>query len=53
MRTRPVDEKRCPTCGSPVLEYYAAVKIAGPPFRIERIFGHSSGNPTCGWTEMK
>jgi hypothetical protein len=51
LRTRPVDEERCPECASSVLEHYAEVEMAGPPFRIERIFGHSCGNPSCHWQQ--
>ena len=51
LRTRPVDDERCPECGSCVLEYYGAVEITGPPYRIERIFGRSCGNPDCHWQE--
>ena len=53
MRTRPVDHERCPECGSAVLEYYGAVEMAGPPYRIERIFGHSCGSPECRWQEHR
>lgn len=53
MRTRPVEEERCPRCASSVLEYYAVAEMTGPPYRIERIFGHSCGNPNCRWQEIK
>ena len=53
MRTRPVDEERCPACGSCVLELYGTVEMAGPPFRVERIFGQMCGNPDCRWQKLR
>jgi len=53
LRTRPVDEECCPECASSVLEHYAVVEMAGPPFRIERIVGHSCGNPMCHWQQQR
>ncbi len=53
MRTRPVDDERLPRPWECRAGYYGAVEMAGPPLRIERIFGRSCGDPECQWQEIK
>jgi hypothetical protein len=49
LRTRSVDEARCPLCSNFVLEHYAVVEMSGAPYQIERVLGRSCTSPDCAW----